>query len=52
MKNTRPPLPKDTEEFIHRDSWDLDSLVGQTEAEEFKITWSKPTYKLSSNLFD
>lgn len=46
MKDTRPPLPKDSEEFIHRSDWDLDSLVGQTEAQ----LMHKDYYKMANHI--
>lgn len=46
MKDTRPPLPKDSEEFIHRSDWDLDSLVGQTEAQ----LMHKDYYKMAEHI--
>lgn len=33
MKDQNPPLPKDSEEIFKRDTWDLDSLVGETEGQ-------------------
>lgn len=33
MKHDNPPLPPDSEEMFKRSTWDLDSLVGETEGQ-------------------
>ncbi len=33
MKDNNPPIPKDSEEIFKRRTWDLDSLVGETEGQ-------------------
>lgn len=33
MKATNPPIPKDSEEIFKRGTWDLDSLIGETEGQ-------------------
>ena len=46
MKDTHPALPKDSEEFIHRKDWDLDSLVGETEGQ----LMHKDYYKMTNHI--
>lgn len=46
MKDNYPALPKDSEEFIHRKDWDLDSLVGETEGQ----LMHKDYYKMANHI--
>lgn len=48
MKETHPALPKDSEEFIHRKDWDLDSLIGETEGQ----LMHKDYYKMANYILD
>lgn len=48
MKDDNPPLPKDSEEMFKRSTWDLDSLIGETEGQLMHDVY----YKAANYVFD
>lgn len=49
MKDQNPPLPKDSEEMFPRNTWDLESLIGETEQQLMhKVYYDAANYVLKN----
>lgn len=49
MKDQNPPLPKDSEEMFPRSTWNLDSLIGETEQQLMhKVYYDAANYILKN----